>query len=184
MTLLELMLAVGITAVIALMAYTALGSITQAKSHIDAVDAQQRALDLVMLRLQQDIQLTYLDANPTVATLTGQAGSVHILRLADAHGFGLPSQVQWVRWQVRDGVLVRAMRNALSPGRADQWLEQPLLPVAAFSCRYLGGSGVEQLSWPAADAGNALPVNVRCMLRLPDGLRTQLTAAPMAGMSL
>jgi len=124
-TLLEMVVAIGIFAVIAAISYGALSNFLDARAHIDAETAELRSLQNVFTLLEQDLRYAvprpvrdgYGDAQPafTGGIESGLAAGER-LRLTTTRpapvGVGVPGQSR-VAWRLRDGNLSRVSWRVL-----------------------------------------------------------------------
>lgn len=143
LTLVELLVAIGVLAFVAVLGWRGLDSITRARASLNAELEQTRGLQLAFAQLQTDC------ANAVDATLLGgrsplavNADRVTIARRIQPDA--QPGMLQLVTWRLRDGVLTR---EESPPTRDLTQLDQ---------------------YWQFAAAGGARPVVLRRGLRAMD----------------
>ncbi|MCS6785856.1 MAG: type II secretion system minor pseudopilin GspJ [Thiobacillaceae bacterium] len=178
-TLLELMVAVAILAVLGVTAYAGLDAAYRTQARLKEEDARWRALALLWLRLEDDLrawvprpvrarggqpQAAWL-AEPQVHAAYG--AQLEMTRLTDAAaGEGPPVRVGY---RLREGRVEGLRWPVLDAGpRAEPQVAVLLTGVRVFDLAYLDAQGVWHTRWPPApEAGR--PRAVRVSLSLEDG---------------
>lgn len=177
-TLLELIVAVAIFAVVATMAYSGLDLLLRSQESLDQTAARQRAVDLAVLRIERDLQHAlprpargaYGDPQPAMVGSEALA-EWSVLDLQGAKD-GVRPQGMRVRYAVIDGQLWRAQDAVLDRTPRDSARQRPILDqVERISFRYLVGNKQRLDQWPPRSgitAPERLPRGVEVTLRLKD----------------
>ncbi len=143
LTLVELLVAIGVLAFVAVLGWRGLDSITRARASLNAELEQTRGLQLAFAQLQADcanaVDATTLDGRSPLAV---NADRVTIARRIQPDA--QPGMLQLVTWRLREGVLTR---EESPPTRDLTQLDQ---------------------YWQFAAAGGARPVALRSGLRAMD----------------
>ncbi len=164
-TLLELLVALALFAVLSVLAYGGLQSVLRAKTESETHSAELIALQSAYLRLGRDFEQVvprpvrdaYGDEQPA---LKGGTGGEVLVELTHA-GWPNPGQLsrshlQRVAYAVRDGVLLRLSWAVLDRAQDSVPLEQRLLEgIGDPQLQFLDANGVWQPSWPAAGTAPA-----------------------------
>lgn len=158
-TLLELLVAIAIFAVVALLAYGGLATVLDAREDTAAGAARLRALQQTMLMLQRDLdQLAprgirdeYGDHKPA---LHGGADWIEFTRGGWSNPAEQPrSQLQRVAYTLRERRLVRAHWQVLDRAQDSAPFEAELLDqVRLLRVRFLDAQGEWQDAWPPLNA--------------------------------
>lgn len=154
-TLLELLVAVAIFAVVASIAYTGLAQIARSgnatQAAVDALLEQRRW----MAQLESDLEqvVARVSRGPfgeTEATLVGTGNQLLFAsRRLQADAGGLSSGLQRIRLERRGDQLLRSVRLRLDPGPLEERDEQVLVRgVRRFELRYLDARLEPQNQWP------------------------------------
>jgi general secretion pathway protein J len=186
-TLVEIMVAVLIAAILAAMAFGAVGEALENRDRIRIQGGRIIALQTTMRTLVQDF--SQLDARPIrqplgdgfLPALVGTAGNptqVAFTRGGWANPAGVQrSTLQRVRYALRDGVLYRDHWLALDAQLIPEPVPRRLLEgVRAFSLRYMNDGRQWQDTWPPAPLSGATtereqrarPIAVEVTLQLED----------------
>lgn len=117
-TLLELLIALSVFAVVSLLAYQGLTSVISSKTQLDAQRAELREINLALGLLARDLRSAVLrptrDANNRAQpALGGDSGQLEFARLGAG---ALASGVERVRYSVLRGVLTRERWPSADPG--------------------------------------------------------------------
>lgn len=167
-TLVEIMVAVLIAAILAAMAFGAVGEALQNRDRIRTNGARVTALQVTIRTLVQDF--SQLDSRPIrqplgdgylpalVATV-GNSTQVAFTRGGWANPAGVQrSTLQRVRYELRDGVLYRDHWLALDAQLIPEPVPRRLLDgVRAFRLRYMNDGRQWQDTWPPAPVGGGAP---------------------------
>jgi general secretion pathway protein J len=177
-TLLEVLLAIGIVALIAALGYRALSALSESETRLTAEATRWRALDLFFARLEGDLR----QAMPRPARLSDQFEPA-LLASADAAGNSLVefsragpefalepgSAGQRLAYRLRDGAIeILYWASYDRPVGVDPTPYTLLSGVSRFQIVYLTQSGAWADSWPVT--GEApLPRGVKVDLTLTSG---------------
>ncbi len=186
-TLLELLVAIGIFALVSAIAYGSLIHFMDDRAHLDAEHEFWRKLSLVYIRMEDDFSQARdrpirdpiglpnpqpaFRGQPTDTRATG-APSVEFTRGGVLTlGSGTRSDLQRVGYRLDDGTLKRLVWPVLDPGPQTEPLELPLLKnVESFRVRFflqvrcVAGSvaiGKRRRTAPAGRGGHAHPEGAR-----------------------
>ncbi len=179
-TLLEVLIAVAIFALISAMAYGALNQSLRTRDRVEEERQFWHALTLVFLRMEDDIgqarargvrdnggaSLPAFVGQPTDTRAVG-APSLEFTRAGvPVFGDGVRSDLQRVAYQLAEGVLTRLAWPELDRSPQSQAQEAPLLTgVEELRLRFFSAAGKWEERWPPA-AGNELPRGVEVTLML------------------
>jgi general secretion pathway protein J len=176
-TLIEVLLALAIVAVIALLGYRALSALSESETRLTAEAARWRTLDLFFARLEGDLR----QAMPRPARL-GEAGA-GLGRPADALGNGAlefsragpeftlepGSAGQRLAYRFNNGTIEVLYWAGYDRPREAQPTAYPLVSdVARFRLSYLASSGTWVEAWPLTREAD-LPRAVKVELTLASG---------------
>lgn len=181
-TLLEVLVALAIFAVLGVMAYGGLETVLDTRTQVEAKAARLAALQMVYSRMEQDIQQTvprtirdnYGDPRPALIGGTGQQPSLELTRGGWTNPTGeLRSTLQRVAYGLESGRLVRLSWMVLDRAPDSKPYKQVMLDgVKEFRVRFLAQNGVWSDSWPPLGVPNGqLPLAVQVTLGL-GGART------------
>lgn len=184
-TLLEVLVAIAIFALVSAMAYGSLDQVLRTRDRLEEERVFWQALTLTFLRLEDDIsqararpvraidgrQLPPLLGQPTDTRSIGAAslelthGGVLLV------GEGVRSDLQRVAYRLNEGVLARLAWPQLDRAPQSTPLELPLLSgVAEFSVRFYHPQGAWTDTWPPLSTGPAGGAP-----ELPRGMEVKLT---------
>lgn len=163
-TLVELLVALAIFAVVAALAYGGLNAVLEARRHTAADAARlrdlQRAVSLLAADVEQAAPRPVRDEYGDRADAV-RGGGLHapleLTRAGRANPARLArSQFERVAWVLRDGTLVRRHWTVLDRAQDSAPLEDALLSgVLRFEVRFLGFDGEWAEQWPRLEAGGA-----------------------------
>jgi general secretion pathway protein J len=177
-TLLEVVIAIAIVAMLALLGYRALAALSDSESRLSVEAAKWRTLDLFFARLEGDLR----EAVPRTAR-NGSAREPAWLAAADASGnaalsfsragpeFALdPGSVgQRIGYRLRDGNIEVLYWGGYDRPRDSEPAAYVLLPgVAQFRLSYLTTTGAWVESWPV-QGDTDLPRAARVVVTLASG---------------
>lgn len=158
-TLVEVLVASAIAAILATMAFSAMSQAMQNRERIKALQARLIAVQFTMRTLVQDFsQLAPRPVRMPVgegydAAVVGQRGDsaqVMLTRGGWTNPAGLPrSTLQRVRYELRDGALYRDYWTVLDAQPSPEPLGKPLLDgITGFTVRYMTDGRQWQDTWP------------------------------------
>jgi general secretion pathway protein J len=197
-TLVEILVAMAIAAILATMAFSAMNEAMQNRERIRQAQQRLVGLQFMMRSLVQDFsQLAPRPVRMPIgedyeAAVLGRSGAfaeVVLTRAGWTNPAGLSrSSLQRVRYQVRDGVLYRDYWLALDAQLEPEPVQRALIDgVEAFTIRYMNDGRQWQDNWPPPppNAGNQMryqrgrPLAVEITLRLRDwGTLTRIVEVP------
>jgi general secretion pathway protein J len=161
-TLIELMSALLILSLLALMSLRGLGAVLDAREHVRQETEKWRAVAAFFSRFQRDVQLSA--ARPVLAA----AGRLEFSRFAAAEGIDQPQRVGYRLNDRREIELL--LWPAFDPAPETQPARYPLLPaVAQFQLQYLGSDLAWADAWPRTERDPPLPQAVRLRVVLASG---------------
>lgn len=182
-TLLELLIAITIFAVIGAMALGGYNQLLKQRERADTSMARIRATQLAVTKIAQDFEqleprpIRDPTAQTQRAALMTDASGVNVVELTRA-GWSNPagvqrSTLQRVAYRLRDGKLYRDYWTVLDPTLGSMPVEVELLDkVTAFKLRFMDQNRQWQTLWPAAGASATsardLPLAVEFTLQLED----------------
>lgn len=177
-TLLELIVAVAVFAVVATMAYSGLDLLLRSRERLEQASERQRAIDLAVLSLERDLRQAlprpirgaYGDEQPAM-TGNGVAAEWTVLDLGSARD-GVRMEATRVRYAVVDGALWRARDAVLDRSPRETARSRRLLEgVERLSWRYVQSARQRLDQWPPRTgivAPERLPRAVEVTLVLED----------------
>jgi general secretion pathway protein J len=177
-TLLELIVAVAVFAVVATMAYSGLDLLLRSRERLEQASERQRAIDLAVLSLERDLRQAlprpvrgaYGDEQPAMSG-NGVAAEWTVLDLGSARD-GVRMEATRVRYAVVDGALWRARDAVLDRSPRETARSRRLLEgVERLSWRYLQSARQRLDQWPPRTgivAPERLPRAVEVTLVLED----------------
>ncbi len=190
-TLLELLVALAIFAVLAAIAYSALNQVTATRHYLEAKTARLNALQLVFSVLERDIEQgvarevrdEFGDTEPAVKG--GGAGTqlLSVTRNGWRNPLDLPrSHLQRVAYVFADNKFVRQSWPVLDRGPGvTPYTEVMLEDVKAVELRFLDQDRAWQAFWPVPNQAAPMPRAVEITIELGDwGRVTRLFRVPGA----
>jgi general secretion pathway protein J len=180
-TLLELLVAISIFAIISAMAYGGLARVLQDRDRLEVEHEFWRALSLTFARMEEDLSQARARSvrdlsGFTLAALRGQPTDTRALAPPNIEltrggvltfDAGARSDMQRVAYRLVDGSLQRLLWPVLDQAPQTKPLELPLMKnVESFQVRFYSPSGVWLDQWPADGASNPLPRGVEIKLTL------------------
>jgi general secretion pathway protein J len=185
-TLLELLIAVAIFALIGALAMGGYNELIKQREHAAETMARTRSIQRAMLRLCNDFeQLEPRPVRNATATTTDPAlyynatGTyiIEVTRSGWTNPAGLPrSTLQRVGYRLSEGKLYRDYWSVLDRNLNTPTLQAELLPkVTSFTLRFMDRNRQWQTTWPATSTGGtgtararSLPIAVEITLTLED----------------
>ncbi len=178
-TLLEVLVAVAIFALLGMAAYSGLDALLKARARLDDENRQWRAVALFWVRLERDLSAyverpARLRGGAPQAAFLGEpmalgefAAQLELTRLGVADARATPPER--VAYRLRDGKVEWLRWPALDSGpRAMPDVAVVLERVAALEFSYRDSAGVWNSRWPPA-ANQARPTAVKVNLKLETG---------------
>lgn len=159
-TLLELIVAIGIFAVFALIAYGGLDEVLKAQSLVEHTDESTRDLQMALFRLAQDIEQTRARpirdrfGDPVPAFHLAQDNVLGFTRGGRANPMGRPiAALQRVAYYVEDGKLMRRAQPVLDLAPNTESINVAVLDgVVDARWRFLDEANEWQADWPVLNA--------------------------------
>jgi general secretion pathway protein J len=182
-TLLEVLVAIGIFAMLSVMAYGSLASVIDSRDRVQAERQFWQTLDLAFQRLDDDLAQARVrrgrDLDGTVLpALRGQPTDTRALGPPSLEltrggvlvwGDGLRSDLQRVAYRLADGTLTRLTWPVLDRAPPVLPLESPMLTrVEEFRVRFMNASGGWVDIWPIPGNNEELPKGVEITLTLKE----------------
>ncbi|GJM05903.1 MAG: hypothetical protein DHS20C09_18990 [marine bacterium B5-7] len=192
MTLLEVLVATAILAIISGLAFLSLDNLVKSKASLDAKTEELNQLNLAQFMFQNDLQMAISSQQTQVISeqqdFIGNSQIMTFLRYNNpqvANGRetrlsnALPKPMIRVKWMIRNQQWVRATQNALSPLNSNQWQEQVMLELDSLNCSYQSRSGLMQTTWPNTRFENSqLPESIHCQIQSKNEQRSVLKIVP------
>jgi general secretion pathway protein J len=177
-TLLELLVALAVFAVVSVMAYGGLNSVLKTREQVDREAARLKDVQTALALMQRDFEQTVAreirDAYGDIqSALLGGSAAVELTRAGWANPAGLPrSQLQRVGYRVDEGKLMRVSWRVLDRAQDSEADDVPLVDeVRDIELRYLDGGRNWQDAWPpdqVVEGAPPLPRVVEVTLILED----------------
>jgi len=162
-TLLELLVAIGIFALLAAMAYSGLNSVMTARQITTQHAERLGQLQLTFLWISRDIEQAinrsirdeYAEVRPAMLGVETGRYQLELTRTGWRNPTGRSrSSLQRVAYGLRDGELIRAYWNVLDRAQDSQPLESVMLEgVEKLELRFLNDANKWQNSWPSNQLG-------------------------------
>jgi len=186
-SLVELLVAVAVLAVLASVSFRGLNSVLDAETGVAAETRRWNDLAIVTSHLGHDLSLAV--ARPvrdgsdgdrpalSVRQASGAAGvdagaQLALTRLGDAEGQSATGELRRVAWRLREGTLEYLVWPAVDTATGTRPAANAVLEnVAEFQVRALGDDGLWYGVWPASSRGEGLPRAVEVQFLLAGGAR-------------
>jgi type II secretion system protein J len=191
MTLLEVLIATSILAVISALAFLSIDNMVKAKSTLNEHTEQLNRVNLALYLLQNDLQFAYssqqnglLEAeftgNSQGFTLLQHKGQTVTSPRIERSPQSISQPLQKVRWHINSQQLVRSVLPAYSVNSGtSSWQPQPLLEVSRFSCAYINDAGNRSGQWPNSSFENALlPRSIQCLITTESDMDYEINITP------
>lgn len=186
-SLVELLVAVAVLAVLASVSFRGLNSVLDAETGVAAQTRRWNELAIVTSHLGHDLSLAVdrpvrddsggdrpaLSLRQAPGATAGDAGAqLALTRLGDAEGASATGKLRRVAWRLREGVLEYLVWPAVDATTGALPAVSPVLEnVAELQLRALGDDGLWYSAWPATGRGLGLPRAVEVQLLLAGGAR-------------
>lgn len=190
MTLIELLIATGILAILAGLAFLSLDNLIRAKQNIDQHVTSLNQFNRAIYQLQDDLQLAVSSQQFSALSteFSGEAQRFQLYRYQAPQATSrhlqntsanLHQQLRRVTWQWLNGVLYRTESPALGASTGSALDGQAMLRLNRFFCEYRNEAGLAVSRWPATTAQNSrLPQGILCQLETEQGQLTELQITP------
>ena len=177
-TLLELLVALAVFAIMATAAYSGLRSVLFTRAAVEEENRRLAAVQLAVFRLEQDIEQAlprgvrdeYGEPQPALRGGELLNDALILTRAGWDNPLGQPrASLQRIAYRLREGRLWRLYWTVLDRGGALEPRETLLLDqVSAFRARFLDQSGAWQNAWPppaSSAADDSLPPDLNMLPR-------------------
>ena len=190
MTLLEVLVATSILAVVSVMAFVSIDNMARSKTTLKKQTLQLNEVNLAFYQLQNDLQMAVSGhmLNAQVPAFMGQGEGFTLYRYKNqqatssrinTNGSLRQQPLQRVRWFARGQQLIRAVQGAHGLMNGNGWVEQPMMVVDVFTCDYVNVAGQVVRQWPENQFDNAkLPTMVQCILISDTGAESTFKVVP------
>jgi general secretion pathway protein J len=184
MTLLEVLVATSLMAVISVISYTGLNGLIDSKIHTDKVAETLNREVITSRQLLKDIN-SIIDRDIKTATgevRSGVLGSYFSIELS-VNGHSNPlnqhrSDLQRVKWQYVNGELIRSSLDYLETGTAPRWKDRVYLSnLKDFNISYVNNAGKKIRKWPES-AQFPIPKIIQFNIVLQDNNNLELHLIP------
>ena len=186
-SLIELLVAVAVLAVLATIGFRGLNSVLDAESGVTAETRRWNELAIVTSQMGHDLSLAVartareesnidrpaLSLRQSAAVSGNDAGAqLALTRLGDDDGAGAAGESRRVAWRLRDGTLEYLVWPSVdaAPGSLPV-VSEVLQNIAGLQLRALGDDGMWRGIWPAGGQAGALPRAVEVQILLAGGAR-------------
>lgn len=156
MTLLEVLVAITLMVVISAISYASLNGLINARIHTDAVAEVIHEDNLVTHQLTSDFHSLIFrsvknELGQKVPEVSGNYSSVEFSRNGNDNPFHkFRSELQRIRWYIRDGNLYRSSLDIIDSGSFPKWKERLYMQdITEFEVVFINSSGVQSRTWPA-----------------------------------
>lgn len=182
-TLLELLIAVAIFAILAVVAYSALSTVLSTRAHTDVQMKHLTQLQTAFTLMQRDIEQTVLrgvrdnfgDAEPALLGSNDTGMVLELTRLGWRNPTGQPrSFMQRVAYEVKDHSLVRHFWTELDRTQDSEPLDNDILDdIDGVDTKFLDQSNEWQTQWPPLSQGQA-PAGGQIQIGLPRAIQVSV----------
>lgn len=166
-TLLELLVAIGVFAVMSVMAYGGLKSVLDSRAHTDAQAKRLAAVQLTFMHLERDIeQMTdrrirdeFGDPKAPLLAVSGTDTVVEFTHAGWSNPTNAPrSHLQRVGYALKDKQLLRAYWLVLDRAQDSKPIQTVMLDkVKTMEWRFMDNAGKWQTQWPPATTTTTAP---------------------------
>ncbi|MGZ5085230.1 MAG: type II secretion system minor pseudopilin GspJ [Usitatibacter sp.] len=181
-TLVELLVALAIFAIIAGFAYRGLDAMLQSRVALEKDSRKWRDASIFVGRIERDLSAvlarpvkgesgTPLAAVSSVIESTGSADGLALTRSGSPLQENALAAPQRIAYRLRDGAVERLSWNGLDAAPREEPTAVPVLqPVSALAFRFLDANGEWRATWGLpGNAAQPLPAAVEVTLRLASG---------------
>jgi general secretion pathway protein J len=187
-TLLELLVAVGVFAVMSVMAYGGLKTVLSARQQTDAQAKRLAAVELTFMRLERDIEeMTdrrirdeFGDAKAALLAETGDDTVIEFTHAGWSNPTNAPrSHLQRVGYTLKDNQLLRAYWLVLDRAQDSKPVQTVMLDkVKSMEWRFMDNTGAWQTQWPPPATTTAptptSPAPIQPLTQLPRAVEVTL----------
>lgn len=182
-TLLELLIAIGIFAIISVISYGTLSQVLEMQERLESERLYWRTLSLGLLRLEEDLGHAIPRA---IRGVDGQSQPAFAGRPADSRALSPPSLeitrvgqwilatggqtgIQRVDYRLKEGTLIRQVWPAPDRAPGMQPRSQSLITdIEIFELQFLSKKGDKYPKWPVERVSDTLPIGVEITLKRRD----------------
>lgn len=191
-TLVEMLVALTIFALMSVLSYRGLTSVLQTREHLTEDNRRWRDLALTLAQIEQDVALAVnrpvrdsgdllqpaLLGNPQALGTTEP--QLSLSRMGMAWQTGVLADVQRHGYRLNNGTLEQLVWPVLDQApRSEPTVHVLLERVNRFELRYLDGSGNWQPRWPLPGTADGLPAALEVVVELDGGVTvTRVFALP------
>jgi general secretion pathway protein J len=183
-TLVEMLVALTIFALMSVLAYRGLTAVLETRAHLTEDNRRWRDIALTLAQLEQDLTMVVdrpvrdsgdlqqpaLVGDPSAIGAT--AAQLSLSRMGMAWQTGVPADVQRHGYRLNNGTLEQLVWPVLDQAPHSVPEVQPLLErVRRFELRYLDSAGNWQPRWPLPGGTAPLPAAVEVVVELETGTR-------------
>jgi len=181
-TLVEMLVALTIFALMSVLAYRGLTAVLETRAHLTDDNRRWRDIALTLSQLEQDLSMVVnrpvrdsgdlvqpaLVGDPNV--IGAKEAQLSFSRMGMAWQTGVPADVQRHGYRLNNGTLERLVWPVLDLAPHSEPAVHPLLErVKRFELRYLDGAGNWQPRWPLPGVAATLPAAVEVVVELEQG---------------
>jgi general secretion pathway protein J len=190
-TLVEVLVALTIFALMSMLAYRGLNSMLETRAHLTEDNRRWRDLALTLAQLEQDMSQAVnrpvrdsggllQPALVGVPQPLANDAQLSVSRMGSGWQTGVAADVQRHGYRLRNGTLEQLVWPVLDQAPLSVPAVYPLLDrVSRFELRYLDAAGNWQPSWPLPGATAVLPAALEVVLELDGGIAvTRVFALP------
>ena len=190
-TLVEVLVALTIFALMSMLAYRGLTSVLETRAHLADDNRRWRDIALTLAQLEQDMSQAVNrpvrdNGGQTQPALLGNPqaradeSQLSVSRMGSSWQTGVAADVQRHAYRLNNGTLEQLVWPVLDQAPLNAPQVHPLLQrVARFELRYLDAAGNWQPRWPLPGVATALPAALEVVLELEGGTTvTRVFALP------
>lgn len=181
-TLVEMLVALTIFALMSVLAYRGLNAVLETRAHLSEDNRRWRDIALTLSQLEQDLSMVVdrpvrdsgdllspaLVGNPQALGATD--AQLSFSRMGMAWVSGVPADVQRHGYRLNNGTIEQLVWPVLDQAPHSEPAVYPLLErVKRFELRYLDSTGNWQPRWPLPGVAAPLPVALEVVVELDHG---------------
>lgn len=178
MTLLELLIATVIMAIMAGMGFIGINAMVEASSRVELKSRQVQQQSMVLTQVSRDVASAISSrqqVSQVSSDFTGDSTRFELTRFEQAllpgvsEGQNMGDVIQ-VAWYLRNGQLFRSSRPSVQKNNSQAWRDQLMGEVKGWRCEYRDISGQWQPKWPNTPSEHVLlPKVIKCQVTAADG---------------